>query len=106
MHNDPFIKLEDTEIPVVDKYKFLGVIFNSKLTFIPHIKYLKNKSIWAQHLCVVAHAEWETDQQMLLKLYRSLIHSKVDYAIFIYRLSCYCYQHAEKTFKDNQDKTC
>ena len=43
MHNDPFIKLEDTEIPVVDKYKFLGVIFNRKLTFIPQIKYLKKQ---------------------------------------------------------------
>ena len=44
MHDDPLIKLEDTEIPVVDEYKFLGVIFDRKLTFIPHLKYLKTKS--------------------------------------------------------------
>ena len=37
MHNDPLIKLEDMEIPDVDEYKFFGVIFNRKLTFIPHI---------------------------------------------------------------------
>ena len=39
MHNDPLIKLEDTEIPVVNEYKFLGVIFDRKLSFISHIKY-------------------------------------------------------------------
>ena len=39
MHNDPFIKLEETEIHVVNEYKFLGVIFDRKLSFISHIKY-------------------------------------------------------------------
>ena len=39
MHNDSLITLEDTEIPIVDEYKFLGIIFDKKLTFIPHIKY-------------------------------------------------------------------
>ena len=43
MHNDPLIKLEDTEIPVVDEYKFLGIIFDWKLTFIPNKKYFKKQ---------------------------------------------------------------
>ena len=86
MHNDSTIKLEESEIPVVDQYKFLGVIFDKKLTFIPHIKYLKNKCTRAQQLLrVVAHTEWGTDQQTLLKLYRSLIRSQLDYACFVYR---------------------
>ena len=86
MHNDPRIKLEDKQIPLVDKYKFLGAIFDRKLTFIPHIKYLKNKSTRVQQLLrVVAHTESRADRQMLRKLYRSLIHSKLDYAIFINR---------------------
>ena len=41
MHNDPVIKLEESEIPVLDEYKFLGVIFGKKLTFIYYIKYLE-----------------------------------------------------------------
>ena len=78
-------QFEDTEIPVVDEYKFLGVIFNKKLTFISHTKYLKTKFTRAQQLLwVVTHTEWGADQQMFLKLYRSLICSKLDYAIFIY----------------------
>ena len=40
MHNDPVIK-QDTEMPVVDEYKFLMVIFDNKLTFIRHLKYIK-----------------------------------------------------------------
>ena len=30
MHNDPTLNLDGSEIPVVDQYKFLGVIFDKK----------------------------------------------------------------------------
>ena len=44
MHSDPVLKIDESEIPVVNKYKFLGVIFDKKkLSFIPHIKYLKKQ---------------------------------------------------------------
>ena len=82
---DPELKLGGTVIPVVDQYKFLGVIFDKKLTFIPHIKYLRakcNKAI--QLLRVIAHTDWGADRQTLLKLYRSLVRSKLDYGCFIY----------------------
>ena len=41
MHNDPLIKLEDIEIPVVNEYKFLGVIFDRKFIHLTH-KIFKN----------------------------------------------------------------
>ena len=85
MHNDPLIKLEDTEIPVVNEYKLLGVIFDRKLSFISHIKYLKTKTTRAQQLRSVAHTKWGADCQSLLKLYRALVRSQFDYGIFIYR---------------------
>ena len=51
MHNDSVLKIDDSEILVVNEYKFLGVIFEKKIPFISHIKYLKkNKSIRAQQL--------------------------------------------------------
>ena len=34
---------------------------------------------------VVAHTDWGTDHQTLIKLYRTLLHSQLDYGIFIYR---------------------
>ena len=86
MLNDPVIKIDDSEIPVVNEYKFLGVIFDKKLTFVQHIKYLKNKSAFAQQLLrVVAHTEWGADRQTLTKLYRTLLRSQLDYGIFVYR---------------------
>ena len=30
MHNDPVLKIDDSKIPVVNEYKFLGVIFDKK----------------------------------------------------------------------------
>ena len=59
MHNDPLIKLEDTEIPVDNEYKFLGVIFHRKLSFISHMKYSKTKTTRAQQLRVVTYTKWE-----------------------------------------------
>ena len=59
LHNDPVLKLDGVEIPVVDQYKMLGVIFDRKLSFIPHINYLKSKCHKAlQLLRVVAHTDW------------------------------------------------
>ena len=85
LHNDPVLKLDGMEIPVVDQYKFLGVIFDRKLSFIPHINYLKAKCHKAlQLLRVVAHTDWGADKSTLLKLYKSLVRSKLDYGCFIY----------------------
>ena len=85
MHNNPTLKQDGSEIPVVDKYKFLSIIFDKKLSFIPHIQYLKdkcNKTLKLLH--IIAHKEWGVDQHTFLKLYRTLIHSKIDYGCFIY----------------------
>ena len=85
LHNDPVLKLDGVEIPVVDQYKFLGVIFDRKLSFIPHINYLKAKCHKAlQLLRVVAHTDWGAYKSTLLKLYKSLVRSKLDYGCFIY----------------------
>ena len=88
LHNDPCLKLERTEIPVVNEHKFLGLVFDKKLTFIPHLNYLRsscNKRLQLLH--VIAHTEWGADQGTLLKLYRSLIRSNLDNSSFIYQNS-------------------
>ena len=33
LHNNPCLKLERTEIPVVNEHKFLGLVFNKKTAF-------------------------------------------------------------------------
>ena len=72
-------------IPVVDEAKFLGVIFDRKLSFIPHIKYLKAKCLKALNLLkVLSHTSWGANSSILLHLYRSLIRSKLDYGAIVY----------------------
>ena len=85
MYNNPTLKLDRSEILVVDQYKFLCVIFDKKLSFIPHLQILKVKCSKAlKLLCIVAHKDGGADQQTLLKLYRILIHFKIDYGCYIY----------------------
>ena len=85
MHNGSTLKLDDLEIPVVSQYKFLGIIFDQKLSFIPHIQYIKDKCNKTLKLFrIIAHTDWGGDFQTLLKLYRTLICSKIDYGCYVY----------------------
>ena len=56
-HYDLVLHLYGLRIPVVEESKFLGILFDRKLSFIPHIKY---------------------------ELYRSLVRSKLDYGSIIH----------------------
>ena len=47
---DPDLQLYGESIPVVAETKFLGLILDKKLTFIPHIKYLKDRCMKALNL--------------------------------------------------------
>ena len=68
-HPHPELTLNGTLIPVVEQTKFLGVIFDNKLAFLPHIRYLKEKCVKAlNRLRVVAHTFWGADQHTLLHL--------------------------------------
>lgn len=85
LHHDPSLKIYNAQIPVCQEAKFLGVIFDRKLTFIPHIKALKLKCLNALNvLKVISSTNWGGDKSTLLNLYRSLIRSKLDYGSIIY----------------------
>ena len=53
LHPEPTFTLNGLAIPVVEEHKCLGVIFDNKLSFIPHIKYLKARCIKALNLLKV-----------------------------------------------------
>ena len=83
--SEPELYLKGFRVPVKDEVKFLGVIFDKKLTFVPHIKYLKDKCLKALNLLkVVSRTDWGGDRKTLLHLYRSLIRSKLDYGCMVY----------------------
>ena len=82
---DPVLHLHGSPIPVVGESKFLGILYNRKLSFIPHIKYLRAKCLKALNLLnVLSHTSWGADRTTLLKIYWSLVRSKLDYGCIIY----------------------
>ncbi|GFO11825.1 RNA-directed DNA polymerase from mobile element jockey [Plakobranchus ocellatus] len=85
IYTEPALHLDGQPIPVKGEAKFLGVIFDQKLSFENHVKYLKNKCLKALNLLhVVGHTDWGADRATLLKLYRTLVRSKLDYGSVIY----------------------
>ena len=85
IHNDPALYIYGSQIPVVAESNFLGVIFDRRLPFISHIKYVKVKCLKALNLLkVLSHTSWDKDRMTLLHLFRSLIRSKLDYGSIIY----------------------
>ena len=59
-----------------------------KLAFKNHIQYLKTSCQKALDILrVVGHTDWGADRIVLLRLYRSLVHSKLDYGGIVYGLA-------------------
>ena len=72
-------------IPVVEETKFLGVIFDRRLSFVPHLKYVTKKALKALNILkVVGNTEWGADRKVMLRLYTSLNRSKLDYGCIVY----------------------
>ena len=49
-HLDPQLFLDKRPIPLVEETKCLGVIFERKLSFVPHLKYVKKKGLKALNI--------------------------------------------------------
>ena len=63
----------------------MGLLFDKKLSFIPHIKALKAKCLKALDvLKVLSNTNWGGDRSVILNLYRSLVRSKLDYGSVVY----------------------
>ena len=85
LHPDPKVKINNAIIPVVQQTKYLGLIFDNKLNFKPHIDYVRQKCHKALTLLkVVSKMDWGADRIVLLRLYRSLVRSKLDYGCAVY----------------------
>ena len=87
LHEDPNpeLYLHGKRLKVVKEKKFLGVILDHKLQFIPHIKWLKARGIKALNILkVIIKNNLRTDSKVLLHIYKALVQSKLDYACQIY----------------------
>jgi len=79
------LRMNGTEIPRCNTVKFLGLHWDQKLTWSPHIVQLKNSCMKALNLLrSVSSQHWGADQETLLRLYRSMVRSKLDYGSIVY----------------------
>ncbi|MCG8430697.1 MAG: endonuclease/exonuclease/phosphatase family protein [Candidatus Omnitrophica bacterium] len=85
-HADPDLYLNgNRKIPVQDQAKFLGVLFDKKLSFIPQLKQVKQNAMSAMNvLKSISGTEWGADKDSMLRLYRSLVRSRLDYGSIVY----------------------
>lgn len=89
IHLPPTIKLNGTNIPVKESGKFLGLVFDSKLTWKPHIAQLKTNCTKALNILKsLVSTNWGADQEMLMHLYRALVRSRLDYGAIVYGSAC------------------
>ena len=85
LHPDPSLTIYNNPIPVVPEARFLGLFFDSKLNFKAHITNLRKKCQSALNLLkVLSRMDWGADQVVLLRLYRALVRSKLDYGCIVY----------------------
>lgn len=79
------LKLADKNIKFVDKYKFLGVIFDKKLSFQHHIEHIKAKANSKLNIIKMLRcSQFGSDQKTLLKILNSIVLPTIDYASIIY----------------------
>ena len=81
----PELFLNEVKLKVVKEKKFLGLIFDSKLNWVPHIKLLKVRGIKALNLLkIIIKNNRRTTSQILMNIYRAVVRSKLDYGSQIY----------------------
>ena len=85
LRDPPIVRIGNTLLPVEESTKFLGLWWDSQLSFKKHISVLKTQCKEALNLIrVVAHLKWGGDRDTLLMLYRAIVRSKFDYGCIVY----------------------
>lgn len=81
----PAIAFHKTTLPTLDVSRFLGLYFDSKLSWRPHIAALRAKCMKAMNILrALSGTSWGADRESMLRLYRALIRSKLDYGSIVY----------------------
>lgn len=72
-----------------DKFKYLGIWLDTKLTWKYHIEYIETKCKKVINLMrIVAGHSWGADRQSLIYIYKALIRSIIDYGCIVYSSAC------------------
>ena len=85
LNSDVHLTINNQPIKTENSAKFLGLVFDSRLNWNEHIKYVENKcKKRLQLMRAVAGNSWGANKKTLLLIYRSLIRSVIDYGSIAY----------------------
>ncbi|GBM62942.1 hypothetical protein AVEN_261997-1 [Araneus ventricosus] len=85
LHPDPELFLSGVSIRFQDNYKFLGIVFDKRLIFLPHIASLWKRCYRSLNILrTLSNTSRGADRSCLLRVYRSIIRSMIDYGSVVY----------------------
>ena len=85
LQQEPDLNIDGIPIKFEERAKFLGMIFDSRLYWHEHIKYLRNKCLKSLTIIkCLSRMKWGADRQSLLRLYRATTRAQLDYGCQIY----------------------
>ncbi|KAI5738828.1 hypothetical protein M8J77_011653 [Diaphorina citri] len=81
----PVLLYDGRPLKFVDKTKFLGVVWDSKLSWLPHVNYVKQRSLSALNvLKMVSNKQYGVRRSTLLRLYKAYVLPIFDYGCIVY----------------------
>ena len=81
----PDLFISGSLIPYSTEAKFLGLIWDQKLTWASHISYLRGKCLKVINLIkTITGQKWGADQSCAIKIYKIYLRSKLDYGVIVY----------------------
>lgn len=90
---NPKLKLQNNTIEYVDDVKFLGITFDKKLRWKKHLENIKKECTQRLNIIkMLGHQKWGASKDILLRLYQTIIRSKIEY-------SCAAFKHVKRTYK-------
>ena len=85
----PKLKLCDQELDYAEDAKFLGLFFDKFLNWKTHIQYIKQRCMKDMNLLkCVKGSKWGVNKTNLLRIYKALILSKINYGSIVYASAC------------------
>ena len=79
------LNIYGADIDFLKQHRYLGMLFDSSLTWGPHIKALKTSvESKINILKAISGAEWGADRHTLLMLYKTIVLSKLSYGCQLY----------------------
>ena len=81
----PILKLDDHRISFVESFKYLGIIFDSKLSYKAHVDHVAIKCLKRINLLrMLSGTSWGASQKPLLTIYRATIRPILEYGLGVY----------------------